>query len=122
MIVKIDTKEKFHVITIQGPDIAANMTEKMDKELMALLDQKFKNVVLNLKDLKMVNKAAAISLLRLQDLFYVRQASFVVCNLQPEVKNFFAREELTDLLNTAPTESEAMDIIQMEELEREMGL
>ncbi len=31
MKVKIDTKEKFHVITIEEPDLPANMTEKLRK-------------------------------------------------------------------------------------------
>jgi anti-anti-sigma factor len=122
IMVKIDTKEKMHVITIIGPDIAANMTEKMDKVILALLDENVKNVVINLKDIQMLDNAAASHLLKLQQLFNERQASFVVCNLQPLVRKILDGEELLDLLNYAPTMSEAMDIVQMEELEREMGL
>ncbi len=122
MKVKIDTKEKLHVITILEPDLAANMTEQMDKNLMELLTQNVKNVVIDLKDTRSVDYAAAAELLKLQFAFYEQQASFVVCNLQSQVKNFFADEDLLDQLNFTPTVSEAMDIVQMEEMEREMGL
>ena len=122
MIVKIDTKEKMHVITINEVNIAANMTEKMGKLFTPLLDKNVKNVVVSMKDIKMVDNAAALYILGLQQLFNEHQASFVVCHLQPQVKKFFDEADLLDQLNFTLTESEAMDIVQMEELEREMGL
>jgi anti-anti-sigma factor len=118
-MVKIDTREKFHVITIQEPVLAANMTEKMDKVILQLLDDNVKNVIINMKDIKSLDSAAAQHLLSMQNTFYDNQASFVVCELQPEVKKTFDNEDLLDQLNYTPTESEAMDIVQMEEIERE---
>lgn len=119
MMVKIDTREKFHVITIQEPVLAANMTEKMDKVILQLLDDNVKNVIINMKDIKTLDSAAAKHLLSMQNTFYDNRASFVVCELQPEVKKTFDSEDLLDQLNFTPTESEAMDIVQMEEIERE---
>jgi Trp operon repressor len=40
--------------------------------------------------------------------------------LQPSVENALDKEELLELLNSTPTESEAWDIVQMEEIEREL--
>ena len=122
MKVKIDTKEKLHVITIDERTLAANMTEKMDKALVALLDEKVKNVVLNMQDIQTLDNAAAANILDLQHRFNERQASFVVCSMHPDVKKIFADGDLLDQLNFTSTESEATDIVQMEELEREMGL
>jgi anti-anti-sigma factor len=120
-MVKIDTKEKFHVITILEPGVAANMTEKMDKVLLPLLDDNVKNVIVNMKDIKMIDKAAAEHLIALQHTFYDARASFVVCELQPEVKKTLSTASLLEEFNYTPTESEAMDIVQMEEIEREFG-
>jgi hypothetical protein len=44
-----------------------------------------------------------------------------VCELQPDVKNQFQHSGLLEKLNYTPTESEAMDMVQMEEIEREFG-
>ena len=120
MMVKIDTREKFHVITILEPDVAANMTEKMDKVLLPLLDGNIKNVIINMKDIKMMDKAAAAHLLDLQHLFYDTRASFVICELQPDVKEAMDDFSLMERFNYTPTDSEAMDIVQMEEIEREL--
>lgn len=119
MKVKIDTREKLHVITIHESHIAANMTEKMDKALLPLLDNNVKNIIINMKDIKMMEIAAAEHLLNLQQLFYDARASFVVCELQPDVKKTAERSGVLEHLNYTPTLSEAMDMVQMEEIERE---
>lgn len=121
MKVKIDTREKFHVITVHEPHFAANMTEQMDKVLLPLLDNNVKNVIVNLQDIQTLDTAAAEHILSLQHQYYDLNASFVVCGLRPDVKKVFSSEDLLDSLNHTPTETEAMDIVQMEEIERELG-
>jgi anti-anti-sigma factor len=121
MMVKIDTREKFHVITIHEADLAANMTEKMDKAILTLLDDNVKNVIINMKDIKNVESAAADHLVKLHNTFYNAGASFVVCELQPDVRKAFEQSNTLGKLNYTPTESEAMDMVQMEEIEREFG-
>ena len=118
---KIDTREKFHVITIHEAVLAANMTEKMDKVLLPLLDDNVKNVIINMKDIKIVESAAAEHLVRIHNTFYDSNSSFVVCELQNDVKNSFENTGILEKLNFTPTESEAMDMVQMEEIEREFG-
>jgi anti-anti-sigma factor len=97
------------------------MTEKMDKVLLPLLDDNVKNAIINMKDIKMIDSAAAEHLLNLHDRFHNEHASFVICELQPEVSAMLQHTGVLDRLNVTPTESEAMDIVQMEEIERELG-
>ena len=117
---KKDTKEKFHAITIKEGILSANMTEELGSRLLPLLQQDVKNVVLILKDTKTVDVAAGEALLKLQQSFYDQQASFVICELQPEVEDALEKNGLLELMNVTPTESEAWDIVQMEEIEREL--
>ena len=120
MEVKIDTREKFHAITILEPSLAANMTEKLENCLAPLLQSDVKNVVLNLKDIREMDNAAAEQLVKLQQRFYENNASFVICELQKQVEMQLDNESLLELINVTPTESEAWDIVQMEEIEREL--
>jgi anti-anti-sigma factor len=117
---KIDTKEKFHAITIKEGLFTANMTEELGSRLLPLLQQDVKNVVLILKDTKNMDVAAGEALLKLQQRFYDQQASFVICELQPQVEDALDKNGLLELMNVTPTESEAWDIVQMEEIEREL--
>ena len=59
MQVKTDTKEKFHVITVMEPALTASMTEEIGSRLLPYLQNDVKNVVLVLKDIASVEKAAA---------------------------------------------------------------
>lgn len=120
MEVKINTREKFHAITIQEPSLAANMTENLEDCLLPLLQTDVKNVVLNLRDIQTMDNAAAERLVQLQQMFYENNASFVICELQKQVAEVLDKQNLLELINVTPTESEARDIVQMEEIEREL--
>ena len=120
MKVKIDTKERFHAITLPGPSISATMTEELAECLLPYLQNDVKNVVLILKDIENMDNAAAEKLAIIQQKFYETGASFVICELQRLVEEFLDKNELLELMNVTPSESEAWDIVQMEEVEREL--
>lgn len=120
MEIKFDTKEKFTVVTPIRPELSANIAAEMDKTCSEQLLKDVKNVVLNLKSVSIVDEQAAEILYRLQQKFYENNASFVICSLQPFVEDAFEKMDLLELLNITPTESEAWDIVQMEEIEREL--
>jgi anti-anti-sigma regulatory factor len=120
MQVKIDTREKFHAITILEPVLAANMTEDLEKSLLPILEKDVKNVVLILKDIPEVQDAAATGLVKIQQTFYDSGASFVICELTPAVEQYLEDNGYLEVMNVTPTQSEAWDIVQLEEIEREM--
>jgi anti-anti-sigma factor len=120
MEVKIDTREKFHAITILESHFAANMTAELDQCLVQILQNGVKNVILNLKDIQIMDNAAAEYLVKTQQRFYEANASFVICEMGAPLEQILDAGGLLELLNVAPTSGEAGDIIQMEEIEREL--
>ena len=119
MIVKTDTKEKFHAITVPGPSLSATMTDELGKCLLPYLQNDVKNLVLILKDIETMDTAAGEKLVNIQQKFYESNASFVICEMQKPVEKFLDQANLLKMMNVTPTQSEAWDIVQMEELERE---
>ena len=120
MEVKTDTKEKFHVIRVETLNFTAIMAAELNRQLLELLKDNTKNVVVNLQGIANMEEEAAETLVRLQQKFYEEGASFVICNLQKNVESFLDEKELLEIMNVTPTESEAYDIVQMEEIEREL--
>jgi anti-anti-sigma factor len=120
MEVKIDTKEKFHVITLPSATLSATMTEELSDRLLSYLRSEIKNIVLNLKYLQSLDNFSAETLVKVQQKFYEHNASFVICELRPEAEDFLDKSQLLEMMHTTPTESEAGDIVQMEEIEREL--
>jgi anti-anti-sigma factor len=119
MKVKISTNGKFHAITVLEPILAANMTAALHDLCEPFLLQEVKSVLFNLKDIQKMDSAAAEAILEIRNLFYANRASFVLCELQSSVKKYFDQNEQFETLHIAPTQSEASDIIFMEEIERE---
>ncbi|HSQ43543.1 MAG TPA: STAS domain-containing protein [Ginsengibacter sp.] len=121
MKVKIDTKEKFHVINIEEPVLPANMTEDVKETLLSFLNKPIKNIIINLAHVKEIDELVANALVTIQQTFYEANSSMVICNIQTEVEQFLDEKELLELMNVTVTESEAWDIVQMEEIEREFN-
>jgi anti-anti-sigma regulatory factor len=120
MQVKIDTKEKFAVVTPIPPEFTANIAAELRQIASDQLTKPVKNIVLNLANLAGIEESAAETISVLQQSFYENNASFVICCMQKPVEEAFAGWGLLELLNATPSESEAWDIVQMEEIEREL--
>jgi anti-anti-sigma factor len=117
---KIDTKEKFTVITPINENLSDKLTEELVQIATEQLKKDIRNVVVNLKNVFSLNESAATLFIKLEQTFYENNASFVICELQPLLETELEKNELLDALNITPTESEAWDIVQMEEIEREL--
>lgn len=120
MEVKIDTKEIFSVIRPQSEAFNDNFAADLAAALKphsALLKP---NIVFSLKKVKSLSNAAAQQLCDLQQQYYSNNFSFVICEMNDEVEKTLDSLELLEVMNTTPSESEAWDIVQMEEVEREL--
>jgi len=120
MEIKIDTKEKFTVVLPLEPHIYDNMAADLAATCNNYLQNDVKNVILDLQSVNKIDAEAAQTIAHLQNSFYEQNASFVICSIKPNVEEVFDKLELMEFMNHTPTESEAWDIVQMEEIEREL--
>ncbi|MEO6136361.1 MAG: STAS domain-containing protein [Ginsengibacter sp.] len=116
---KIDTKEKMHVITVEEEKLTANMTADVEDMISSLKNDEVKNVVINLKEVTELDETIAKLLANIQQVYHENNHSLVFCNISKPVESFLDDLELFEVMNVTPTESEAWDIVQMEEIERE---
>lgn len=120
MEVKIDTREKFTTITPASDFLSDTLTEQLVTEVAHYLTNSIKNIVLNMKEVKDSDPSGLEKIADLQQRFCSDNHSFVICELQPKVLEKLHVLDIADTMNITPTESEAWDILQMEELEREL--
>ena len=120
MELKIDTKEKFTVVSPILTDLTVNIAAEIKDVCLKQLETSVKNVVLQMEQVQTIEDAAAFQIAELQQQFYEGSASFVICSLSDSVESTFEKLEMLDFLNCTPTESEAWYIVQMEEIEREL--
>ena len=120
MNVKIDTKEKFIVITPTESKLSVNMTAELAEMLLTYTQKDIPHIVLNLQDVTDIDEESGKILADIQQKFYEANCSCVICGLQKTVEDKLDLQEILELLNVTPSESEAWDIVQMEEIEREL--
>ena len=113
--VKSDTKEKFTVVKPLFNSFSANLSEELCAYLKTFLKLEMSNVILTLSDISEMTNEDAQKIIAVQNEFYESQSSFIIC----EVPHLFV-PLFMESKNLTPTESEAWDIVQMEEIEREL--
>ena len=116
---KIDTKERFTVITPEEMHLSVNMTDELNKLLLNYLQKGRPHVILKMDIVQVIDEEMAENLLKIKQQFYEQKKSFVICNLQKDVVQLLEQKGLLEFMNVTPSESEAWDIVQMEEIERE---
>jgi anti-anti-sigma regulatory factor len=116
---KIDTREKFTVITPLTDFLSDNLTAELN-ELLSSYKQSKINLIINFKNVSIINEQVIKQIAAWQNEFYNNKLSFVLCEVQQSVKTILEQLELNDALNLVPSETEAWDMVQMEEIEREL--
>jgi anti-anti-sigma factor len=120
MNVKIDTKEKFHVIRLPEGSLTANMADELSEIVRNCRIPGNGNVIIDMSAVTGVDSEAIRILLEIQESSYTMQHSFVVCCLAKDIEKQLDELDILDTMNHTRTESEAWDIVQMEEIEREL--
>ena len=115
-----EPKEKFTVIKILDNTLSSNLVPELTQLTDTILAKSPKNLVLNLEKVGSWDSAVLEQLAKAQEQFYDNNASFVICCLSDSLNKDLESSDWGDLMNTTPTESEAWDIVQMEEIEREL--
>ncbi|MBS4043107.1 MAG: STAS domain-containing protein [Chitinophagaceae bacterium] len=120
MEIKIDTKEKFEVITPLNATFDDNITSDFNELCATIFEKEKKSIIVKLNHVESISLKAIETLQLHHQKFYENNLSFVICELQSNVLKHFKDEDFIDGFNYAPSESEAWDLVQMEEIEREL--
>ena len=117
---KIDTKEKFTVLSLLDSSLSSNLVPELNELIQKLGRNSPKNLVVNLSAVKHWELSIMELFAQHQEVFYDNNTSFVLCCLSDDLQNALDLTDFGEVMNLTPTETEAWDIVQMEEIEREL--
>jgi anti-anti-sigma factor len=117
---KTNPKEKFTVITFLDSTLTSNIVPEINEITQRMLAQSPKNLVLNCGQVKEWDHTVIEALANAQQQFYDNNASFVICALSDGLQKSLDATDYAEMMSQTPTETEAWDIVQMEEIEREL--
>ena len=116
---KIDTKEKILVVQPQITGLDANLSARFTKEVSELPGLEGRNLIL---DMTLVEKADDTGIKAILTVYHQQYDSGMSCaltGLNSTLTNSLKTADET-VYNLAPTMLEAIDLVMMEDLEREL--
>lgn len=116
---KIDTKEKIIVFSPEETVLDANLSEEFLSTIRQLPGLKTRNLILDMRLLEKADDAGIKAILTVYDQQYANNHSCAIAGLNSTLTQQL-KTTGGDMLNIAPTHAEAVDLVMMEELEREL--
>lgn len=120
MSFKIDAKEQFTVITPQSRPLNAQLAAELAEQCNNLIQNGSRNFIVDVALCQVVQSDFLEPFIELSAQRYEEGSSFVIAHPPAEMLNILKREDAIDSLNYAPTFIEAIDIVSMEILERDL--
>ena len=117
---KIDTKETFCTITPVISVISAKLTDALWEKCGELRQSGSKNFIIDLQHCAEINEEAVEKLVVMHEDSYGLEASLVFTGVNGKILAVLKQHETDLLINIAPSMIEAIDIISMEILERDL--
>lgn len=117
---KIDTKPTYCVVTPVTNLIDANLTAALRQKWKELAETGSRNLIVDLHNCMDAGTEGPDALIALHDEVYAANESLVFTQLQNRVLEALKLQEADLNLNLAPTLNEAIDIVSMEILERDL--
>lgn len=115
-----DQKEKLVYITSNVEKLDAIYAPELKSELVLQNRSTQRNIIVDLSATKYIDSSGLSALLVGQRLCRDANGTFVVCGLQETVKKLISISQLDSVFKITPTLNEAIDLVYMEEVEREI--
>jgi anti-anti-sigma regulatory factor len=117
---KIDTNSTFSIITPVSNSFNANLADILADKCLEIRQSGSPHLIIDLQHCTALDPAAIPSLVSLHEESYSNDHSLVFTSLSDKVMTTLKQDETDLLLNVAPKMQEAIDIISMEILERDL--
>ena len=116
----IENKDKYTLVTSDVEKLDAQHAPDLKSELVVISKNGVKNMVLDLEKSRYCDSSGLSAILVGNRLCKENGGTFVVCNLQDAVSKLISISQLNNVLNIAPTLSEAADMIFMDEVGKDV--
>jgi anti-anti-sigma regulatory factor len=117
---KIDTKDTFTIIMPVADHLSANLTGALRDKWEEMRQSGRNNLIVDFQPVENIDSAAIAELVSWHQQSYSDHSSLVFANLTSKVMAALKKEHKDLELNIAPRMEEAIDIVSMEILEREL--
>lgn len=116
----IDKHEKYILVKLNESKLNSLVTPQLKSELILMNTEGQRNIILDLCQVKFADSSGLSSLLVGHRLCKNSGGSFILACLSDAVARLVTISQLDNVLSIVPTTEEAIDLIFMEEIEKEL--
>ncbi len=117
----VDKQEKYTILGLQETKLNSLMAPELKSEFLVLSNENHKNVVLDLSEVTFVDSSGLSAILIGNRMCKNADGIFVLAGVHENVLKLLRISQLQNILNIVPSVSEAIDLIIMEEVERDIN-
>ncbi|GAC1302979.1 MAG: hypothetical protein NVSMB24_08350 [Mucilaginibacter sp.] len=116
----IDKHEKYILLKLNESKLNSLITPQLKSELILINTEGQRNIVLDLSQVKFADSSGLSSLLVGHRLCKNATGTFILSGLNDAVARLITISQLDSVLTVVPSPEEAIDLIFMEEIEKEL--
>ncbi len=116
----IDSKDKYTLVTANVDKLDTTCAPELKSELVYLNKTGVRNIIINMGRTRYCDSSGLSSLLVANRLCKGVNGSLVICALQEPVMKLVQISQLESVLSITPTETEAIDLLYMEEMAKDV--
>jgi len=116
----IDKHEKYILIKLNESKLNSLVTPQLKSELILINTEGQRNIILDLSQVKFADSSGLSSLLVGHRLCKNAEGSFILTGLNDAVSRLITISQLDNVLSVVQSTEEAIDLIFMEEIEKEL--
>jgi anti-sigma B factor antagonist len=116
----VDKHEKYILIKLNESKLNSLVTPQLKSELILINTEGQRNIILDLSQIKFADSSGLSALLVGHRLCKNAEGSFILTGLNDAVSRLITISQLENVLSIVPSTEEAIDLIFMEEIEKEL--
>ena len=117
----IEDKGRYTLVTSNVDKLDTTCAPELKSELVYLNKTNVRNVIIDLSTTRYCDSSGLSALLVANRLCKSVNGSLVVCGLQEPVQKLVQISQLESVLSITPTSAEAVDLLYMEEIEKDVN-
>ena|SRR6201992_1155432 len=116
----VDKHEKYVLLKLNESKLNSLVTPQLKSELILINTEGQRNIIMDLSQIKFADSSGLSSLLVGHRLCKNATGVFVLAGLNDAVSRLIAISQLDNVLSIVPTTEEAIDLVFMEEVEKQL--
>ncbi len=118
---KVENDEKYTTVVSEVEKLDTLSAPDLKTELVFQLKSGNRNIIVDLQNTRYCDSSGLSALLTGNRLCKENNGTFAICGLHPAIEKLVNISQLQTVFNITPTRNEAIDLVLMEEIERDLN-